>query len=212
MDAGTEAAIASAAISAAAAGIAIWQARLARSQADLAKDSADSAKRQAAAAEEQVEIMRMQLAGEEADRIESRRPQFTIEPGYVSWEDVNFPRGELIISQVSGVALSGVSVTASGEYVNGLRGEPIYDEHSETDYASVSRLELGSMSAGADTSIHIDLEYRHVTPIRIELELECVAREGGYTWMEHLVARLDRSPEPARLLGPRRPRRFGRDR
>lgn len=106
MDAATEAAVASAAISAAAAGIAIWQARIARHQADLAEDSAVSAKRQAAAAEEQVEIMRTQLAGEEADRIEGRRPQFTVDPGYVSWEDVNFPRGALTIRQVSGVALS----------------------------------------------------------------------------------------------------------
>ena len=211
MDAGTEAAIASAAISAVAAGIAIWQARIAESQADLAKDSADSAKRQAAAAEEQVEIMRMQLAGEEADRIDGQRPRFTIEPGYVSWEDVNFPRGELTIRQVGGVALSNVVVTVSGEYVSGLRGEPIYDEHSEADYARVSRLELGSMSDGDDVSIHIDLEYEHVTPVRIELELECVAREGDYTWTVHRVAKLDRSPEPTPTLGPRGRRRFRRD-
>ncbi|MGW5063081.1 hypothetical protein ACWEQ2_38320 [Streptomyces sp. NPDC004096] len=153
--------------------------------------------------------MRMQLAGDEADRIESRRPQFTVEPGYVSWEDVNFPRGELSISQVSGVALSNVAVTASGEHVSGLRGEPIYDEYSASDYARVSRLELGSMSAGADASIHIDLEYQHVTPVRMELELECVAREDGYTWTEYLVAKLDDRPEPTPTLGPRGLRRLG---
>ncbi|GGT58582.1 hypothetical protein GCM10010271_72580 [Streptomyces kurssanovii] len=209
MDAGTEAAIASAAISAAAAGIAVWQARIAKRQALLAEDSAASAQRQAAAAEAQVEIMRMQLAGEEADRVEGRRPQFNVEPGYVSWEDVNFPRGELTIRQVSGVALSSVTVTAAGEYVSGLRGERIYDEHSASDWARVSRLELGSMSAGADASIHIDLEYEHVTPIRIELELECVAREGSYTWTEHLVAKLDRSPAPPPTLGPHGRRRLG---
>jgi hypothetical protein len=140
VDAGTEAAIASAAISAAAAGIAIWQARIAKQQAVFAQDSAASAQRQAAAAEEQVEIMRMQLAGEESDRMDGRRSHFTVEPGYVSWEDVNFPRGELTIRQGSGVALSSVTVTASGDYVAGLRGERIHDERSVADYASVSRL------------------------------------------------------------------------
>lgn len=95
--------------------------------------------------------------------------------------------------------------------MSGLRGEPIYDERSVSDYARVSRLELGSMSAGADASIHIDLEYEHVTPIRIELELVCVAREGGYTWTEHLVSRLNSRPEPTPTLGPPGRRRLGRN-
>ncbi|TQJ38008.1 ATP-binding protein [Streptomyces sp. SLBN-115] len=209
LDAGTQAAIASAAISAAAAGIAIWQARIAKRQAVVAEDSAASAQRQAAAAEAQVEIMHRQVAAEEADRIEGRRPQFMVDPGYVSWEDVNYPRGELTIKQVSGAALSSVTVMVSGDYVEGLRGERIYDEHSLGDYTRVSRLDLGSLSAGADSPIHVDLEYNHVTPIRVELELECVAREGGYTWTEHYVTRLDRRPEPP--PGPHGRRRFGGD-
>ena len=209
MDAGTGAAVGGAVISAVAAGVAVWQARIAKRQAELADDSAASAKRQAVAAEAQVQIMRMQLAGEEADRIEARRPQFTVEPGYVSWEDVNVPRGELTIRQVGGVALSSVTVTASGDYVDGLRGERINDEYSERDFARVPRLELGSMSDGTDAPIHIDLEYRHVTPIRVELELVCVAREGGHTWTEHYVTRLDHRPEqpPAYSRRARRPLR-----
>ncbi|MFF4276175.1 hypothetical protein [Streptomyces sp. NPDC001536] len=196
MDAGTGAAVGGAVISAVAAGIAIWQARIAKRQAVLADDSATSAKRQAVAAEEQVQLMRRQLDGEEAERIEARRPEFTVEPGYVSLEDVNFPRGELTIKQVGGTALSSVAVTVSGDYVEGLRGELSRDEYGGDSYARVPRLELGSMSVGTDAPIHVDLEYRHVTPIRVELELECVAREGGHTWTEHLVTRLDPRPEP----------------
>jgi hypothetical protein len=192
LDAGTGAAVGGAAISAIAAGIAVWQARIAKRQADLADDSAASAKRQAVAAEEQVQLMRRQLDGEETERVEARRPQFTVEPGYVSWEDVNFPRGELIIKQVGGAALSSVAVTVSGDYVEGLQDEWSSDEYS---YARVSRLGLGSMSVGTETPIHIALEYRHVTPIRVELELECVSREGGHTWTEHRVTRLDQRPE-----------------
>ncbi|GED90863.1 sel1 repeat family protein [Streptomyces sp. 6-11-2] len=61
----------------------------------------------------------------------------------------------MTIRQVSGVALSSVTVTASGHYVVGLRGERIYDEHGAADSARVSHLELGSMSAGAEASIHV---------------------------------------------------------
>ncbi|WP_146229031.1 hypothetical protein [Streptomyces sp. NWU339] len=65
------------------------------------------------------------------------------------------------------------------------------------------------MSAGADAQIHVELEHQYVTPIRIDLELECVAREGGYTWTEHLVTRLDDRPDPTPPLGPHDRRRFG---
>ncbi|MFB7457082.1 MULTISPECIES: hypothetical protein [unclassified Streptomyces] len=111
MDTEAGVAIGGAVISAAAAGIAVWQTRIAKRQALLAEDSAASAQRQAAAADEQVEIMRMQLDGEEADRIEARRPQVSVEPGYVSWEDVNFPRGELTIRQALPVKVGRVRHT-----------------------------------------------------------------------------------------------------
>ena len=152
--------------------------------------------------------MRMQLAGEEADRVEARRPNFRVEPGHVSWEDVNFPRGELVIKQVSGVALSSVTVTPSGDYVLGLRGERTYGEHDE-GYARVPSLDLGSMSDGADAKLYVDLEYRHVIPLRVELELKCLAREGGHIWTEHLVTTLDEPPASPRPLGPRDRRRLG---
>lgn len=129
--------------------------------------------------------------------------------GYVSWEDVNYPRGELPIKQVRGAALSSVTVKVSGDYVERLRGELIYDEPGLGDYTQESRLDLGSMSAGADSLIYVDLEHRHVTPIRVELELECVAREGGYTRKEHYVSRLDPRPEPP--PGPSGRRRFRGD-
>ncbi|WP_329219362.1 hypothetical protein OG352_22820 [Streptomyces sp. NBC_01485] len=209
MDAGVATAVAGAVISAGAAGIAVWQTRIAKRQAQLAEDSAASAQRQATAAEEQVEIMRRQLAGEEADRVEARRPHFKVELGHVSWEDVNFPRGELVIKQDDGVALSSVVVTPSGSYVLGLRGERTHGECDE-GYARVQSLDLGSMSDGADAKFYIDLEYRHVTPLRVELELKCSAREGGHIWTEHLVTTLDRRPDPPRTLGPPERRRLGR--
>ncbi|MFD3484955.1 hypothetical protein [Streptomyces sp. NPDC058665] len=205
MDAGGATAFAGAVISAGAAGIAVWQARIAKRQAQFAEDSAASAQRQAAAAEEQVKLMGMQLAGEEADRVEARRPHFKVESGHVSWEDVNFPQGELVIKQDGGVALSSVMVTPSGNYVLGLRGERTYGE----GYARVQSLDLGSMSDGADAELYINLEYQHITPLRIELELKCLAREGGHRWTEHLFATLEELPAPPRPLDPHGRRRFG---
>ncbi|MEV0749874.1 hypothetical protein AB0I75_32505 [Streptomyces sp. NPDC050273] len=168
-----------------AAGIAIWQAIVAKQQAKLAEQSAIDSARQARAAEEQVTIMRAQLDGENADRAEARRPHFEVLASPMDYSDANQRYAEVVLTQTAGVALSRVTVRPSGEYVAGMRQSPYRDDLDM--YVVGDQAEIDGMSKGSNSeTLFLHFDYEHVTPARVELELQCTAREGYASWAEHL--------------------------
>lgn len=65
---------------------------------------------------------------------------------------------------------------------------------------------IEGMAAGSgEEKLFVHFAYRHVTPIRVDLELRCTAREGGGSWTEHLHRTVT---EPVQV-SPARRRRFG---
>lgn len=200
MDGQLTAAIASAAISAAAAGIAIWQAVIARDQAATATEAAQLAERQAVAAEQQVKaaedqvtLMRRQLDAEDAERQNARGPQFTIESGHTDLSDVNVPRGVLVLRQTSGPPLARVTVSASGQGVDGLRGDHTYDRHWD-GYTRVDTAEIGPMASGGTATVYVDLDY-HTHETTVTLHLDCQARNSPDVWQRSVAQDIEPRPE-----------------
>jgi hypothetical protein len=200
MDGQLTAAITSAGISAAAAGVAIWQALIARHQAATATEAAELAERQAVAAEQQVKavedqvaLARRQLDAEDAEREDTRGPQFDIESGYTDESDVNVPRGVLVLRQKSGPALSNITVNASGEGVEGLQGPD--DPDSSWGYQRVQSIDIGSLAAGGTKTVRVDLDYdtRETTVV---LHLECGERDGTGTWRRSAAKAIEPPPAP----------------
>ncbi|MFB6782706.1 hypothetical protein ACFCX0_36405 [Streptomyces sp. NPDC056352] len=188
-------------VSALAAGIAIWQALIAKRQAGLARSQAvsatasaeaaqrqaDAAEAQVVAAEAQVQIMRRQLDAEEAARIESRRPHFTPEISRVRDAGGNQPYAELTLTQTEGHALAQVTAHITGDYVQGLRQGGVTNEF---DLYHVGReFTIDGMSKGSSPEkLYVHFEYRHSYPMKINIELQCTAREGSHEWTEHYTA------------------------
>lgn len=154
-------------VSVAAAVIAAWQAVIARNQA---KDASDSAR-------------------------EARGPQFTIESGYTDESDENVPRGELVLRQTSGPALSGLTVNASGEGVEGLRGP--YDPDSHWGYQRVQSIDIGPLAAGGTQTVRVDLDY-HTRQTTVVLHLECHEHDGTGTWQRSAAKTVEPPPPPPR--------------
>ncbi|MFD8670804.1 carboxypeptidase-like regulatory domain-containing protein [Streptomyces microflavus] len=181
-------------VSVVAAGIAIWQAVIARQQAGTATKAADLAERQADAAEAQVSIMREELDAATADRLDSWRPRFEASAGTVCDAGQNQPYAEITLTQTAGKALKQVTVEASGQYVDGLR------TGRSDDWYSVGTVTIEGMSLGGSPELlHAHFEYRHFPPIRIELKLQCIAREGDHSWVEHITVKAeDAAPAPPR--------------
>ncbi|MGW2843977.1 hypothetical protein [Streptomyces sp. NPDC001274] len=185
------------AISVVAAVVAIWQAVLARTQAKSAREAAKLAERQAVAAEQQVDLMRQQLNAEHDDRVEAWSPEFNVTSGHVLNASGDQPYAEVILNQVKGRELSEVVAQVTGQYVGGFRGG--YDSSSDWHSTSTEwRIEGMSVGGRAET-VPVQLEYRHVYPVAIRLELTCTAREGGHTWTQsYNTAATEPPPEPAR--------------
>ncbi|WP_326791357.1 hypothetical protein OHA79_01330 [Streptomyces sp. NBC_00841] len=192
-------------ISVAAAGIAFWQAVIARRQAHTAEEAAELAERQATAAEAQVDIMRQQLDAENADRHDSRRPQFQIEAGPLCDAGQDQPYAEVMLTQTAGRPLQQVTVEAAGQYVQGLRTGR---RSGEYDQYPVGEATIDGMSQGGSPELlQVHFDYRHATPIRVAMTLHCIAREGGHVWVERLTATVEEAPEAARAPSGRRARR-----
>ncbi|MDX2682181.1 hypothetical protein [Streptomyces soliscabiei] len=184
-------AIAAAVVSAGAAGVAVWQ-------ADIAKQSAVSSRIQANAAQEQVALMRRQIEAEDADRHQAAGPQFVIDQAHTDTRD-NTPYGVLVLRQESGPPLASVRVTASGEGVEGLRGEYASDSdtYPETD--------LGPMAEGNGTrTVHVALDY-HRPETTVLLHLECRARDTDSVWRRSISSNVAPVPEPPRRRASRSP-------
>ncbi|WP_405842407.1 hypothetical protein OG528_29120 [Streptomyces platensis] len=187
--------------------IAIWQARLAKRQAAIAEGAAASAVVQARAAEEQVKIMRAQLAGEEFDRLEARRPKFTVEATSIRTErdtgNQHFYT-EVVLTQTGGRPLSSLIVSASGEYVQGMRD----GKESDSQLFPVAReTTIEGMSEGSGPEkVYVHFEYRHAAPVRVTLTLKGVERGTGHVWdneVRHVT--VDREPQvPTRPYSDRR--------
>ncbi|WP_329138136.1 hypothetical protein OG552_29700 [Streptomyces sp. NBC_01476] len=189
-------AIAGAGVSAVAAGVAIWQALVAKEQARTAEDSALSARRQADAAEAQVQLMQRQIDGEEAERHDTKGPSFTFNDRRIDEDRWGQPRATVLLVQDSGPALSRVLVTASGQYVTGIRVDP-------DEMAAQPSLDFGGSSAGTALEICVGIEYRHVLPVQVTLRIDCTARGTGATWTRDVAGSVQRPPE--RRIGRTRP-------
>ncbi|MEV5842215.1 hypothetical protein AB0M32_09590 [Streptomyces sp. NPDC051985] len=185
-------AIAAAVVSAGAAGVAVWQ-------ADIAKQSAVSSRIQANAAQEQVALMRRQIEAEDADRHQAAGPQFVIDQAHTDTRD-NTPYGVLVLRQESGPPLASVRVTASGEGVEGLRGE--YASDSDT-YRCAAETDLGPMAEGNGTrTVHVALDY-HQPETTVLLHLECRARDTDSVWRRSISSNVAPVPEPPRRRASR---------
>ncbi|MFG2351495.1 hypothetical protein [Streptomyces phaeochromogenes] len=188
-------AIAAAVVSAGAAGVAVWQAR-------TAAQSADAARIQANAAQEQVALMRRQIEAEDADRHQAAGPQFVIDQAHTETRDANAPYGVLVLRQESGPPLASVLVTASGEGVEGLRGEYVSDSDS---YRCAAETDLGPMAEGNGTgTVHVALDFHHAETT-VLLHLECRARDTDSVWQRSISSDVALTPEPPRRRTSRSP-------
>ncbi|MEU1516260.1 hypothetical protein ABZ490_29675 [Streptomyces sp. NPDC005811] len=186
-------AIVSAGVSALAAGIAVWQALVAKGQARTAEDSALSARRQADAAEAQVQLMQRQIDGEEAERHDARGPIFKLIGHWIDEDQWGQRRAKFQLVQESGPALSSVSVTVSGDYVDGIRPDP-------DELAAQSSLNLGESSAGAVLQLCVGIEYQHVSPVQVAVRIDCAARDSDSTWTRDLADNVQQRPATMRTL------------
>ncbi|WP_330346680.1 hypothetical protein OG858_47080 (plasmid) [Streptomyces europaeiscabiei] len=195
-------AIVAAVVSAGAAGVAVWQANIAKQSADSARIQADAAQVQADAAQEQVALMRRQIEAEDADRHQAAGPQFVIDQAHTDTRDGNTPYGVLVLRQESGPPLASVLVTASGEGVEGLRGE--YASASDS-YRCAAETDLGPMAEGNGTRVvHVALDYHH-PETTVLLHLECRARDTDSVWRRSISSNVAPVPEPPRRNTSRSP-------
>lgn len=167
-------------------------------QAHIAKGAARSAEAQVHAAEAQVALLLRQIEGEEADRFETRGPQFSIESAHTDESDVNVPRGKLVVKQDSGSPLSSVTISATGTGVEGMRG-PYDPDNGYSDYRREQSIDIGPMAAGGTHDVYVDLDY-HTRRTRIQLSLVCRGQSGD-TWQRGVAARVEPLPAPPRGRG-----------
>ncbi|MDT0310246.1 hypothetical protein RM780_25310 [Streptomyces sp. DSM 44917] len=137
--------------------------------------------------------MLRQIEGEEADRKDARGPQFVIESGYTDTSDSNVPRGVLVLRQTGGPALGSVTVSASGEGVDGMRGEPY--EAPFSGYGRAESVDLGPMAAGGTATAYVDLDY-HTVETTVLLHLRCRSLDGADSWERSAARQIERRPDP----------------
>ncbi|MGP3637164.1 hypothetical protein ACTU45_28125 [Streptomyces sp. 24-1644] len=183
-------------VSTAGAVVAAWQ-------GVAASKSAKAADRQAKAAEDQVQLMRLQLAGDDHDRHTALTPVFEV-TGHLELEGLynNEPRGLVTLSQKGGAALESVTARASGADVKGLYPQA----DSSVDYRRTPEVDLGPMTDGTEQSLGIGFDYQVMSPVRVELVFTCRQRNGSGEWNVPRVVTLSELPPPPqdpRFLGTR---------
>ncbi|MFE1907682.1 hypothetical protein ACFW96_29035 [Streptomyces gardneri] len=127
--------------------------------------------------------MRRQVEGEEEHRREDRGPHFAVEDVHI---ESNGRHGTLTLRQISGPALSAITVTVTGDGVHGkmmVSFEPLGTSYEDS-------FEIGPLATGGTVTVPFALERTHAAT-KVILHLDCRSTDSTVSWRRSVATTVD---------------------